>query len=102
MEVSGQLHAQIALPLGKELRKPFDRRVGEGLRAGLDTVAKRKILSPCRESNPGHSVPSQALYRQELSPAPFSLIQDVLFLRNNKNGKLCSIFPKSLLVTLCT
>jgi len=29
-----------------------------GPRAGMEAVAKRKIPSPCRESNPGHPAPS--------------------------------------------
>jgi hypothetical protein len=41
MEVSGQLHAPAALPPGKEPLVPV-----------LDTVVKRKIPSPRRESNP--------------------------------------------------
>jgi hypothetical protein len=32
-------------------------------RAGLDAVAKKDILSPCRGSNPGHPARIQALYR---------------------------------------
>jgi hypothetical protein len=45
MEVSGQLHDPAALPPGKDGRLV-------GLRAILDTVVKRKIPSPRRESNP--------------------------------------------------
>jgi hypothetical protein len=53
MEVSGQLHAPAALPQGKSPCYPLDRRGGwVGTRAILDTVVKRKILSPRRESNP--------------------------------------------------
>jgi hypothetical protein len=33
-----------------------------GLRAGLDTKVKGKILCPCRGSNPGRPVRSQTLY----------------------------------------
>jgi hypothetical protein len=33
-----------------------------GLRAGLDTEARGKILCPCRGSNPDHPVRSQTLY----------------------------------------
>jgi hypothetical protein len=49
MELSGLLHVPAALPPGKE-------SVGcwVGSRAVLDMVSKRKIPSPCRESNPGH------------------------------------------------
>jgi hypothetical protein len=45
MEVSGQLHASVALPIGLE--------GCVGPRAVLDAVVKRKIPIPCRESNPG-------------------------------------------------
>jgi hypothetical protein len=34
-----------------------------GHRAGLDTVKKRKMSCPCRESNPGRPAPSPSLYR---------------------------------------
>jgi hypothetical protein len=51
MEVSSQLHAPAALPPGKEL--PGTHWIGGrvGLRAVLDAVVKRKILSPLQESN---------------------------------------------------
>jgi hypothetical protein len=53
MEVSGQLHAPAALPPGKELLIPIGWIRGwVGPRAVLDAVVKRKIPSPCRESNP--------------------------------------------------
>jgi hypothetical protein len=45
MEVSGLLHAPVALPPGERPSVPIG-----GLRAGLDAVEKRKILA-CRESN---------------------------------------------------
>jgi len=49
MEVSGQLHATAALLPGKD--PAGTRWIGGWVdpRAGLDTVAKRKIPSPCRE-----------------------------------------------------
>jgi hypothetical protein len=53
MEVSGQLHATAALPIGKETNL---LQVWVGLRAGLDTVSKRRIPSPRRESNPDHPI----------------------------------------------
>jgi len=51
MDVSGQLHAPAALPPGKKHRTHY---IGGwvGPRASLDTVSKRKIPSPCWESNP--------------------------------------------------
>jgi hypothetical protein len=57
MEVSGQLHALAALPPGK---KPL-----VGPRAILDAVMKRKIPSPCQESNqnPDHPAHSPVLYQ---------------------------------------
>jgi hypothetical protein len=52
MEVSGQLHAPAALLPGKQ---PL---VGGwvGSKADLDAVVKRKIPSPCQESNPRTSI----------------------------------------------
>jgi hypothetical protein len=55
MEVTGQLHAVAALPQGKSPRYLYDKRQG-GPRAGLETVSKRKILSPRREWNPDHPI----------------------------------------------
>jgi hypothetical protein len=52
MEVSGQLHAPAALPPGKEPLVPIMIGVWVGPRAVLDMVVKRKIPSPCWESNP--------------------------------------------------
>jgi hypothetical protein len=43
MEMSGQLHASAALPPGKSLWYPPDRRLA-GPRAALDAVVKRKNL----------------------------------------------------------
>jgi hypothetical protein len=50
MEVSGQLHAPVVLPPGKE--PPGTHRIGGWMdpRAGLDAVVKRKIMRPGRES----------------------------------------------------
>jgi hypothetical protein len=52
MEVSGQLH-------DSGLFTPREREIGDwvGYRAGLDAVVKRKIPSPCRDSNPRSSSP---------------------------------------------
>jgi hypothetical protein len=52
MDVSGQVHAPAAIPRWRD--PPRTHWIGGwmGPRAGLDTVAKRKIPSPCRESNP--------------------------------------------------
>jgi hypothetical protein len=51
MELSSQFHAPAALPPGKEPLVPLDRD-WVSPRAGLDAVVKRKIPSPCRDSNP--------------------------------------------------
>jgi hypothetical protein len=48
MEVSDQLHVPAALLPGKETLVPVGQ---EGVTC-LDTVVKRKILSPRRDSNP--------------------------------------------------
>jgi hypothetical protein len=50
MEVSGQLHTPPALPPGKSPWYPLGRRLS-GL-TGLDSVVRRKIPSPCRDSKP--------------------------------------------------
>jgi hypothetical protein len=52
MEVSGQLHAPAALSPREGV--PGTHWIGGwvGPRAVLDAVVKRKIPSPCRESNP--------------------------------------------------
>jgi hypothetical protein len=52
MEASGQLHAPAALPPRKELLATYWTGGWVGPRAGLNAVVKRKIPSPCRESNP--------------------------------------------------
>jgi hypothetical protein len=51
MEVSGHPHDPAALPAGRVLGTHW---IGGwvGLRAGLDKMVKRKIPSPCRDSNP--------------------------------------------------
>jgi hypothetical protein len=56
MWVSGQLHAQAALPSGE--RTSGTNWIGGwlGPRAGLDTVAKTISSRPYRESNPGRPV----------------------------------------------
>jgi hypothetical protein len=57
MEVIGQLHAPAALP-PKE-RDPRTHWIAGwvGPRAGLDAVVKRKLPSPCQDSNPQSSNP---------------------------------------------
>jgi len=62
MGVSGQRHAPAAL-YPRE-RTPGTHWIGGwvGLRAGLDTEAREKILCLFRESNAGRSVCSQTLH----------------------------------------
>jgi hypothetical protein len=62
MQVSGQLHKPAALAPGREVPVPIQIGGCVGLRAGLEAVGKRKILS-CRESNPGRPFGSVSLYR---------------------------------------
>jgi hypothetical protein len=58
MEVSGKLHAL-------RERAPGTHRIGGwmGPKAGLDAVAKRKIPTPCRESNPRTPIVQPAAQR---------------------------------------
>jgi hypothetical protein len=53
MKVSGQPHAPAVLPLEKEPASNYWNGGWVGPRAGLDVVAKRKILSPCQELQAG-------------------------------------------------
>jgi hypothetical protein len=63
MGVSGQRHAPAASFTPGE-RTPSTHWIGGwvGLRAGLDPGARRKILCPCRGSNPDRPARSQTLY----------------------------------------
>jgi hypothetical protein len=69
MGVSGHQHALALLHLWE--RTPGTHWIGGwvGLRAGLDTEARRKIICPCRGSNPGHRVWRQILYCLSYSSA---------------------------------
>jgi hypothetical protein len=51
MEVSGQFHDPAALLSGKKSLVPIGYEAVVGSTAGLDVVVKRKILSPCRDTN---------------------------------------------------
>jgi hypothetical protein len=51
MEVSGHFAPLPLYPKGKRRWYPLDRRLG-GPRAVLDTVVRRKLPSPLRESKP--------------------------------------------------
>jgi hypothetical protein len=67
MEVSGQFHAPAALNPKK--KAPCTHWTGGlvGSRAGLDTVVKRKIPTPCRYSNPPIIQPVAQRYTTELT-----------------------------------
>jgi hypothetical protein len=66
MEVNGQLRAQAALPQGRTTSTHW---IGSlvGPRAGPERVAKRKIPSPRRESNPDRQARSLVSIPTELS-----------------------------------
>jgi hypothetical protein len=68
MEVSGQLHALAALPLGKEQLVSHWIGGWMGPRASLDMVAKRKIPSLCWESN--HHLDCSLVTIPTVIPAP--------------------------------
>jgi hypothetical protein len=63
MGVSGQRHTSAALCTGE--RTPGFHCTGSwvGLRAGLDTEVRGKILCPCRASNPDHPVVQSDIYK---------------------------------------
>jgi hypothetical protein len=56
MEVSGQLHASAALPLGEEPPVHIVNNGGVGPRAGLDMAAKKKSLAPTGNRTPALSL----------------------------------------------
>jgi hypothetical protein len=60
--VSGQRYAPAALYPQQRTPGTLGIRGLVGLRAGLDTEARRKVLCLCRGSNPGHPVCSLTLY----------------------------------------
>jgi hypothetical protein len=78
MGISGQHHTPTALyPRGNDPRYPLDRRWGGvGLRAGLDTEARGRILCLCWGSNTGRPIVLSVLrhYINLATPAPVSLI----------------------------
>jgi hypothetical protein len=65
MEVSGQIHAPAAILQEKESSVPIGQKAGWD--SGMDAVAKRRILCPFRESNPGRPVQSLVTILTELS-----------------------------------
>jgi hypothetical protein len=68
MEVSGQLHALTALPLGKEPRYPLNRRLG-GPQSRFGRLGEDKILDPTgtRTPTPPPSNPQAVAIPTELS-----------------------------------
>jgi hypothetical protein len=68
MEMSGQIHAPAGLFLGKSPPPPGIHLIGGWVnpRAALDSVAKRKILCPSRESRSGHPARSLVTLLTEL------------------------------------
>jgi hypothetical protein len=54
--VSGQLHSPAALPPGERAAGTHWIGGRAGPRAGMDTVSKRKISGPRRNSNPAHPI----------------------------------------------
>jgi hypothetical protein len=67
MGVSGQRHAPAAIYSREWTLSTHWIGGWVGLRAGLDTEARGKILCLCLESNPGHAVCSQTLYWRNFS-----------------------------------
>jgi hypothetical protein len=59
--------ARLLYPQGKSSCYPLDRGGWLGPRASLDAVVKRKIPSPCRDSNPPIIQPVAQRYTTELS-----------------------------------
>jgi hypothetical protein len=58
MELSGQLHALVALTLGKHPRCLLDRRLG-GPQGRSGRYEEEEKSFPCRESNPGRPADSR-------------------------------------------
>jgi hypothetical protein len=89
MGVSGQRHALATLYPPRE-RTPGTHWIGGwmGLRAGLDTGARRKIFCPCRGLNPDRPAHSQTLYclRKYEGEVLISFLTHLIhFLFSNKN-----------------
>jgi len=62
-----------------------------GPRAGLDAVAKRKIICPCQESKPGHPARSLVTVLTELSHLLSESV--ILEIMNNRNELLNCVGP---------
>jgi hypothetical protein len=70
MEVSGQLHASVVLPLGKKKPYQLDRRLG-GPKNWSGHGFEEKNSQPRRESNPDHATvqPVASSYIEMAIPA---------------------------------
>jgi hypothetical protein len=81
MEVSGRFHAPGRFTLGE--RAPGTRSIGGWVapRAGQDTVEKRKLSRPSRESNPGRPSRIPSLYY------PGSPVQSLHVILNRSSGR---------------
>jgi hypothetical protein len=67
MEVSGQLHALVALPSERERPwYPLKRRLGES-QSWCTHESEEKNLFTCRESNPGHPAHSLVIILTDVS-----------------------------------
>jgi hypothetical protein len=68
-----------------------------GTRAVLDTVVKRKIPSPRRESNPYYFFLFATASRPALGPthSPFKLVQGAVTLGLNQPGRVADHSPPS-------
>jgi hypothetical protein len=72
MEVSGQLHASAALPPGKNLWYPLDRRLsGHQSRSGRGGEEKNSQPLPGLEAPIIQPVAQRCLFRHRLSPENF-------------------------------
>jgi hypothetical protein len=86
--VSGQCHAPAMPRFTPRERTPSTHWIGGwmGPRASLDAEAQRKILCPCRGSNPGHPVHSQTLYCSCTVFVQLSIPRSCLYSQWKHNG----------------
>jgi hypothetical protein len=72
----GEWSASRPVRLTLRERAPSTHWIGDwvGSRAGLGTVVKRKIPSPCRDSNPPIIEPVAQRYTTELTRLPFIIL----------------------------
>jgi hypothetical protein len=87
VEVSGQLHAPTALPLGKGPRYPFYRRLG-GPQSRSGRYGEAKIFNPTgtrTPAPPGRPARSQSLYRLSYPGSQLLLLQILNSVTDNYN-----------------